>query len=85
MSIFKNRFNQIIANSPQIIRNTQQYKQKVEDIRAEITLKYDEMLKGEKNSLKRVLLHLKKSQEINRAIRQLTSLGNLYIAVGSSK
>jgi hypothetical protein len=81
MKTYIKRFDQIIADSPELIRNTKEYKQKVENIQAEVTLKYDEMLKREKNVFKRVLLRIKKRNEINRAIEQLTSPGNLYVMV----
>jgi hypothetical protein len=79
MKTYIKRFDQIIADSPELIRNTKEYKQKVESIQIEVTLKYDKILKREKNVFKRVLLRIKKRNEINRAIKQLTSHGNLYV------
>jgi hypothetical protein len=79
MKTYIKRFDQIIADSPELIRNTKEYKQKVESIQIEVTLKYDKILKREKNVFKRVLLRIKKRNEINRAIEQLTSPGNLYV------
>ncbi len=53
MKTFKRRLDQIIANGPQVIKNTKEYQKKVENIQAEITLKYDEMLMVEKNIVKK--------------------------------
>ncbi len=85
MKTFIKWVNQILANSPEVIKNTKEYKQNVENIKAEITLKYEERLKGEKNALKRMWLHLKKNNEINRAIRELTTPGKLYVTAEQVK
>jgi hypothetical protein len=83
MNTFKKRFDQIIADSPELIRHTKEYKQKVEIIQAEVNLKYNAMLICEKNVFKKVLLRIKRRNEINRAIEQLTSPGNLYVTINS--
>ncbi|QHT70317.1 hypothetical protein GXP67_28525 [Rhodocytophaga rosea] len=79
MKTFINRFNQIMASSPEMIMNTKEYEQNVKNIKAEITLKYSQMIRQEKNAFKRVLLKIKKRSEIKKVIKQLTSLDKLYL------
>jgi fructose-1,6-bisphosphatase len=81
MKTFKEALNQIIADGPQVIEHTKEYKQKVKNLQTEITSKYEQMLRKEKNLFKRVLLRLRKREEIRRAIQELTSPGKLYVSI----
>ena len=79
MKTDKRQVDRIVFNGPQRITGTKEYAQQVEKIRNEIDLKYGELLKNEKNPFKRMYFQIKQKREIKRAIRQLTSLDNLYL------
>ena len=69
----------IISSGPEMIKRTRSYDESVERIKAELTVKYSELLNKEGNLVRRFLLEIRMQLEIRRAIRDLTSSAKLHL------
>ncbi|KAA5543297.1 hypothetical protein [Adhaeribacter rhizoryzae] len=81
MKTLNNQTSKVIFNSREIVKTTPEYQQKVGIIRDKINLKYQVVIKNERNPIKKFFLIIKKKIELKRAIEQLTSLDKMYLTV----
>ena len=72
----------IISTGRQSYKLTDEYRKQVESIRNEITLRYQDLERCEKNSVKKLMLLIKKRFEIRKAINKLNSPDKMYLKLG---
>ena len=70
--------SKIIEGGIDKFEETAQFNTKVAEIRRDLTAKYSEAVSNEKNWLKRFLIKVRLEIEINRKVRELSSLKNLH-------
>ncbi len=68
----------IIEESPDLFKQTSEYKENVLSIKERIKAQYSKSIINEKSFLKKLQIFLKSKIEIYRKIRDLTSYRNMY-------
>lgn len=68
----------IIEGGRQELEGTNEFQNKVDEIRKELTQKYSPTLSTERNWLRRLLIKVKLEIEIRKRIQALSSLKNLH-------
>lgn len=79
MEINERGKSKIIEGGIDNFEETAQFNTKVAEIRRDLTAKCSEAISSEKYWLKRFLIKVRLQIEINRKIRELSSLKNLHI------
>lgn len=70
--------NSISTASRNSYKRTEEYRQKVELIKNQTGIKYQELEANEKSPLRKLILRIQKRSEIKKAIEDLTSLDKMY-------
>ena len=74
--------DRIISTGRESFKLTDEYRKQVESKRNEITLRYQDLVRSEKNSVKKLMLLIKKRIEIRKAINKLISPDKMYVKLG---
>lgn len=69
----------LIEGGRERLENTDEFKQKVEQIEGEVRDKYSVTLSKEKNWIKRILILIRRDIEIGKRISEVSSSKNLHI------
>lgn len=70
--------NSISTASRNNYKRTEEYRQKVETIKNQTGIKYQDLIANEKSLLRKLILRIQKRSEIKKAIDDLTSLDKMY-------
>jgi hypothetical protein len=73
--------SEITASGSRIVKQTEDYRNKVKMIKSETYKKYQNLEKTEKNVLKKLVLKVRREMEIRNSISELTSKNRLYLSI----
>jgi uncharacterized protein (DUF1015 family) len=78
----KTKTTNIIADGKRLFEKTKGVLAKTEQIRMEISKKYEPLISGERSYLKKLFLRIKMEVEIRRKLKEISSPRNLHVFQG---